>query len=70
MNIYEVPLTIKVNLMWYFISGKVSRGTIVTRFLLNFKLNANKTTENIETHCLIDNDALIMFLICRNSKAN
>ena len=26
MNIYEVPLTIKVNPMWYFISGMLIRG--------------------------------------------
>ena len=26
MNIYEVALTIKVNPMWYFISGMLSRG--------------------------------------------
>ena len=35
MNIYEVPLTIKVNPMWHFIPGMLSRSKIVTRFLLN-----------------------------------
>ena len=35
MNIYEVHLTIKVNTMWYFISGMLIRGKIFTRFLLN-----------------------------------
>ena len=35
MNIYEVPLTIKVNPMWYFISGMLIRGKIFTKFLLN-----------------------------------
>ena len=42
MNIYEVPLTIKVNPMWYFISGMLIRGKIFTRFfltLLTMKLN-------------------------------
>ena len=34
MNIYELPLTIKVNPMWYFIYGLLSRGKKVTRLLL------------------------------------
>ena len=42
MNIDEVPLTIKVNPMWYFISGMLIAAKYFTRFLLNLltmKLN-------------------------------
>ena len=35
LNIYEVPLTIKVNPMWYLISGMLIRGKIFSRCLLN-----------------------------------
>ena len=43
MNIYEVALTIKVNPMWYFISGMLSRqiNKEITRL---FNLNKNLTT--------------------------
>ena len=51
MNIYEVPLTIKVNPMWYFISGMLIRGKIFTRFLLNFINNEIKRLFNLNT-CL------------------
>ena len=47
MNIYEVPLTIKINPMWYFISGMLSRGIIVTRFLLNSINNEIKRLFNL-----------------------
>ena len=47
MNIYEVPLTIKINPMWYFISGMLSRGIIVTRFLLNPINNETKRLFNL-----------------------
>ena len=43
MNIYEVPLTIKVNPMWYFISGmliyKVSFNSINNEIKRLFNLN-------------------------------
>ena len=51
MNIYEVPLTIKVNPMWYFISGMLIRGKIFTRFLLNSIKNENKRLFNLN-ECL------------------
>ena len=51
MNIYEVHLTIKVNPMWYFISGMLIRGKIFTRFLLNFINNEIKRLFNLNT-CL------------------
>ena len=47
MNIYEVPLTIKVNPMWYFISGMLIRGKI----LLNSINNEIKRLFNLNT-CL------------------
>ena len=51
MNIYEVPLTIKVNPMWYFISGMSIRGKIFTRFHLNSVNNEIKRLFNLNT-CL------------------
>ena len=47
MNIYEVPLTIKVNPMWYFISGMLIRGKIFTRFVLNSFNNEIKRLFNL-----------------------
>ena len=47
MNIYEVPLTIKVNPMWYFISGTIIRSKIFTRFLLNSINNEIKRLFNL-----------------------
>ena len=51
MNIYEVPLTIKVNPMWYFISGMLICGKIFTRFFLNSINNEIKRFFNLNT-CL------------------
>ena len=47
INIYEVPLTIKVNPMWYFISAMLIRGKIFTRFLLNSINNEIKRLFNL-----------------------
>ena len=51
MNIYVVPPTIKVNPMWYFISGMLIRGKICSRFLLNSFNNEIKRLFNLNT-CL------------------
>ena len=48
MNIYEVPLTIKVNQIWYFISGMLISGKIFTRFLLNSINNEIKRLFNFK----------------------
>ena len=42
MNIYEVPLTIKVNPMWYFISGMFIRGKIKVALGVCFALKSWK----------------------------
>ena len=47
MNNYKVPLTIKVNPMWYFISGMLARAKIVTRFLFNSFNNKIKRLFNL-----------------------
>ena len=47
MNIYEVPLTIKLIPMWYVISGMFRRGKIGTRFLLNSINNEIKRLFNL-----------------------
>ena len=50
MNIYEVPLTIKVNPMWYFIFGMLIRDKIFTRFVLNSINNKIKRLFNLNTY--------------------
>ena len=68
MNIYEVPLTIKVNPMWYFISGMLIRGKIFTRFLLNSIINEIKRLFNLNK-CLtsrkkyINNETKRLFIL-------
>ena len=52
MNKYEVPLTIKVNLMWYFISGMLIRDKILLNSINNeikrlFNLNTCLTSRKI-----------------------
>ena len=42
-----MPLTIKVNPMWYFISGMLIRGKIFTRFVLNSINNEIKRLFNL-----------------------